>query len=249
MICVVDAGLGNLRSVEKAIAHVGGDVLVSSDPADVARADRVVVPGQGAFGDCGRALSRQAPLGRAILAAIDAGKPYLGICLGLQVLFERSDESADCPGLGVFRGAVVRIPDGLTMPPQATAVGAARSDDRSASSQASLRGPEAIPLKVPHMGWNEVVPSPFAPVHPVLAAALRDLGDEQEAPPSAPYYFVHSFHAVPAEPRLVAATARYGPLSLTAAVALGNIFAVQFHPEKSQRAGQSLLAAFLAWNP
>ena len=109
MIAVVDAGLGNLRSVERALGHVGGRVVITSDPDVVRRAERVVVPGQGAFGDCGRALSRQAPLGQAIVEAIESGKPYLGICLGLQVLFESSEEAPDCPGLGVLRGDVVRM--------------------------------------------------------------------------------------------------------------------------------------------
>src|SRR6185503_8436092 len=105
--------------------------VVTGDPEVVRRADRVVVPGQGAFGDCGRALSRTAPLGAAIVDSIAAGKPYLGICLGLQVLFQWSEEAPECPGLGVFRGLVQRIPDGLID----------TNGDR---------------LKVPHMGWNEV---------------------------------------------------------------------------------------------
>jgi glutamine amidotransferase len=208
---------------------VGADVRVSSDPADVTAAERVVVPGQGAFGDCGRALARTAPLGRALVAAIERGTPYLGICLGLQVLFERSDEAPDCQGLGVFRGDVVRIPGDLR--------DHAGSDD-------SPR------LKVPHMGWNEVVPAHPARRHALLAAVEHDLGlASPQGGSGVPFYFVHSFHAVPVEPRLVQATARYGPLDLTAAIGWENVFAVQFHPEKSQRAGQALLAAFLSWKP
>ncbi len=204
MIAVVDAGLGNLRSVEKALAHVGAAVRITADPREVAHAERVVVPGQGAFGDCGRALARDAPLGRAIVAAIAAGKPYLGICLGLQILFDESEEAPGCRGLGLFAGRVARIP---------ATVGGAR-------------------LKVPHMGWNAVKPTGE---HPLLEI-------EQ------PFYFVHSYHALPRDPSIVAAVADYGA-GITAAVARANVFAVQFHPEKSQRAGLALLARFLAWRP
>lgn len=209
MIAVVDAGLGNLRSVEKALLHVGAKVMVTADPEEVARAERVVVPGQGAFGDCGRALARDAPLGRAILDAIAQGKPYLGICLGMQILFDASEEAPGCRGLGLFGGEVARIPSGRTDP-----VTGAR-------------------LKVPHMGWNAVAPT--GRPHPLLPAAPT------------PYYFVHSYHARPIDPALVVGVADYGALPITAAIAHGNVFAVQFHPEKSQRAGLALLAAFAGW--
>ncbi|MSP59141.1 MAG: imidazole glycerol phosphate synthase subunit HisH [Myxococcales bacterium] len=209
MIAIVDAGLGNLRSVEKALRHVGGDAVVTADPEAVAWAERVVVPGQGAFGDCGRALAREAPLGQAILVAIAKGRPYLGICLGLQILFESSEEAPECRGLGLFPGRVARIPGGRV-------------------DAAGTR------LKVPHMGWNTVAAS--AP-HPLLPKA------------PAPFYFVHSYHALPDARAVVAATADYGDLAITAAVAQDNVFAVQFHPEKSQRDGLALLAAFVGWRP
>lgn len=202
MIAVVDAGLGNLRSVEKALAHVGADVRVTADPEDLARAERIVVPGQGAFGDCGRALAREAPLGRAILAAIAQGKPYLGICLGLQVLFDESDEAPGCRGLGVFPGRVARIP-------------------------------AAPGRKVPHMGWNSV--------EGAGGWELRAGGET--------YYFVHSYHALPGDRSIVVGGVEYGGLELVAAIGRDNVFAVQFHPEKSQRAGLDLLARFLAWRP
>jgi glutamine amidotransferase len=215
-VALVDVGVGNLRSVEKALAHVaprGETPLVTSDPEVVRRAERVVMPGQGAFGDCGRALARDAPLGEALREVITAGRPYLGICLGLQVLFETSEESPECRGLGVLGGRVVRIPDGQRDP-----------------ATGSL-------LKVPHMGWNRVVPRGAPP----LLAAFGEAGT--------PFYFVHSYHAVPTDPGVVQAVADYGALSLTAAVARDNLWAVQFHPEKSQRAGLMLLEAFLRWRP
>ncbi len=224
MIAVVDAQTGNLRSVEKALraalAIAGSDepLQVTADAEVVERADRVVVPGQGAFVDCGRALARGAPLGRAILEAIDEGRPYLGICLGLQILFDESEEAPGVPGLGVLPGRVVRIPDGLS--------------DGSGGR-----------LKVPHMGWNPVATRERP--HPLLAAASVALQAPTSAP--VPYYFVHSYQAVPSDPLAVEGTCTYGDLRLTAAVARGNVFAVQFHPEKSQQVGLSLLAAFVGW--
>ena len=219
MIAIVDAGLGNLRSVEKALRHVGADAVVTDQPEVIRRASRIVVPGQGAFGDCGKALGREAPLGKAIVDGIAEGKPYLGICLGLQILFESSEEAPDCKGLGILRGRVARIPDGL---------------------------PDGVGgrLKVPHMGWNAVVAGKKP--HPILAATYAAL-QHSEATPELPFYFVHSYHALPSEPFLVEATASYGDLAITAAVAARNIFAVQFHPEKSQAAGLALLRAFVEW--
>ncbi len=146
MIAVVDAGLGNLRSVVRALNAAGAseDVRLVSDPAGVRDAARVVVPGQGAFGDCARALRPDQPLGAAIVDGIRAGKPYLGICLGLQVLFESSEESPDHPGLGIFRGRVVRLSSGTI-----------DTDGRR--------------LKVPHIGWSEVARRGH---HPVLGVAI-----------------------------------------------------------------------------
>jgi len=225
MIALVDAGTGNLRSVEKALRHVLGsrdELVTTSDPEVILRADRIVMPGQGAFGDCGRALAPSSPLGGAILEAIEAGRPYLGICLGMQVLFESSEEAPECRGFGVLAGKVVSLKRSLS------------SFDKSEP-----------PLKVPHMGWNDVVAS--SPPHPLLAATAALLCEASFRP--LPFYFVHSYHAVPADPDVVAATAQYGPLRLVAAVARRNLFAVQFHPEKSQRAGLALLRAFIDWSP
>jgi len=202
-IVVVDLGLGNLHSVEKAVARAAGHAPVVTRDADlIERADKLVVPGQGAFRDGAAALARDG-LGEALRTAIAMGKPYLGICLGLQLLLETSEEAPGAQGLGVFAGAVRKIPDDLVH--------------------------EGRRLKVPHMGWNQT--------H-VLRA---DTG----IPEGAWFYFVHSYHAVPADPRVVAATSSYGCLEITAALADGPLLATQFHPEKSQEAGLALLETFL----
>jgi glutamine amidotransferase len=209
LIAVVDAGLGNLRSVARALEAAGGDVRVVSSPAAVADAARLVVPGQGAFGDGAAALGADAPLGRAVRDAIAAGKPYLGICLGLQILFASSEESPAGAGLGLFAGRVRRLPSGVL-------------DD------------DGRRLKVPHVGWARLAVRGF---HPLFA-------DPRGEPW---FYFVHSYHAVPDDERMIAAVAPYGPLPLTAAVARDNVVGVQFHPEKSQGAGLELLRAFVSW--
>jgi imidazole glycerol-phosphate synthase subunit HisH len=204
-IAIVDTGSGNLRSVEKALAVAGADGFVSRDPAAVAAADKVVLPGQGAFGAYVAGLSRDGgALREAVLAAIRAGKPYLGICMGLQVLFASSEEEPGCTGFGLLPGEVVKFK-------------------------------LAPPLKVPHMGWN-------ACTRPAGAAPASVLSD---TPDGTHFYFVHSYYPVPADPRDVALVADHGG-SFCAAVARDNLFACQFHPEKSQRAGLTLLARFVA---
>jgi len=215
-VALVDLGMGNLRSVERALARAGEeagapcDVMRTSDPEAVAGADKVVVPGQGAFRDCSAALA--GGLGEALREQIGRGTPYFGICLGLQALFERSEEAPGAPGLGIFAGEVVRLPDGLRDP-----------------------GTGEV-LKIPHMGWN-----PVGLVGEVAGPLGVLAGD---APPY--LYFVHSYHARPADPALVAAVADHGPHRITAAIARGNVTATQFHPEKSQATGLRLLGAFLS---
>ena len=196
MIAIVDVCSGNLRSVERALAHVGGDVIVTRDPEAVRRADRIVVPGQGAFGVFMRGLEDRG-LGEALRAKISSGAPYLGICLGMQVLFEHSEEG-DVAGLGVFAGDVVRF----------------RPTDPT--------------LKVPHMGWNNV-----ALKQPTAGLADGDF-----------VYFVHSYHCVPRDPALVAVEATHG-VTFCAAVQHDNVFACQFHPEKSQAVGLGVLRTFV----
>jgi glutamine amidotransferase len=206
-VAVVDYGMGNLRSVAKAIEHVAPDarILVTAEPDVVAAADRVVVPGQGAMPDCMRELDARG-LHEAVIRAA-AEKPFLGICIGLQMLFEHSEEG-DVPGLGILAGQVRRFPAEII---------------------------ETHGLKVPHMGWNEVA---AAAPHPMWAG----IGD------NARFYFVHSYYVEPASPEVIAGSTVYG-MPFTSAVARANIFAVQFHPEKSAEAGLRLLANFMDWKP
>lgn len=209
-IAVIDYGMGNLRSVSKALEHVAPDaeVTVTSDAETVRRAERVVFPGQGAMPDCMREMDARG-LRPAVLEAART-KPFLGICIGLQMLFERSEEG-DTPGLGVFPGVVKRFP------PE------------------TMKDAPGGRLKVPHMGWNEVMQ---AEAH----ALWRGITDGNR------YYFVHSYYVEAGTPELVAGYSVYA-FPFTCAVAQDNIFAVQFHPEKSQTAGLALLANFVTWNP
>lgn len=205
-VALVDLGMGNLRSVERALRAAWGEgpvLTVTPDPGAVRESDAVVVPGQGAFGDCSVALQREGgALARALVEHIARGRPYVGICLGLQVLFEGSEEAPGRGGLGVFRGQVRRFREGL-------------------------RDADGALVKVPHMGWNEVAAGPGLPWLPARGW----------------FYFVHSYHVVPADPALPRAVAHHGE-DFVAAVARGPLLGVQFHPEKSQRAGLALLRRF-----
>ena len=207
-IVVVDYGMGNLRSVAQALRAVAPDasIVVSDDPGEIAQAGRVVFPGQGAMPDCMRELDGRG-LRDAVLQA-SRSKPFLGICIGLQMLFEHSAEG-DVPGLGVVRGEVVRFASHLT----------------------DAQGGR---LKVPHMGWNQV--------HHVDHPLWKDIAQD------ARFYFVHSYYVQPQHDNLVQATSCY-PQPFVCAVARDNLFAVQFHPEKSQQAGLTLLRNFVNWNP
>jgi glutamine amidotransferase len=209
-VAVVDYGMGNLRSVAKAIEHVAPrlTVEVTSDPRQVMRAARVVFPGQGAMPDCMREMDTRG-LREAVLDAAGA-KPFLGICIGLQMLFETSEEG-DTPGLALLPGRVRRFP------------AAGMTDDRGAR------------LKVPHMGWNEVRQTIEHPLWRGIPQGSR-------------FYFVHSYFPVPDRRELTAGECVYGA-PFTCAAARGNVFAVQFHPEKSAAAGLRLLANFVEWQP
>ncbi len=208
-IAVVDYGMGNLRSVSKAIEHVapGRTVTVTSDPDEVRAAARVVFPGQGAMPDCMRELDAR-HLREAVMEAARS-KPFLGICIGLQMLFERSEEGG-VEGLGLLPGEVVRFP------------------------HANLVDAAGQRLKVPHMGWNEVQQTL---AHPLWAGI----------PDRSRFYFVHSYYPVPAQREIIAGYTLY-PFPFACAVASRNLFAVQFHPEKSQASGLRLLANFVDWD-
>ncbi len=210
-IAVIDYGMGNLRSVCKALEHVAPQarVMLTSSPEDVVRADRVVFPGQGAIGGCIAAMD-QLNLRAVVLQAIET-KPFLGICLGLQALFEFSEEGGGTPGLGVLPGKVPLFPR------------AQMRDIRTGQT-----------LKVPHMGWNQV--------HQVVAHPLW-----QGIPQEARFYFVHSYYADAGDRQQVMGVTEYG-IRFTSAAGRENIFAVQFHPEKSQHVGLKLLENFVRWD-
>jgi glutamine amidotransferase len=209
MIVVVDYGMGNLRSVAKALAHVapGEQVVVSAEPGVIRGADRVVLPGQSAMPDCMKGLVESGLVDTVRDVLRD--RPFLGICLGLQMLFDRSEEGpTEC--LHAIAGEVVRF------------------------REEAMLSPRGERLKVPHMGWS---PVRQARPHPMW----RGIED------GARFYFAHSYYPVPADPSLTAGTVDY-PTPFTCAISRANIFATQFHPEKSQRAGLTLLANFVTWD-
>ncbi len=210
-VAVIDYGMGNLRSVHKAIEHVApsATVNVTSDPAEVRHADSVVFPGQGAIGGCFAALDGLG-LREALLDATQT-KPFLGICLGLQALYEFSDEGGGVPGLNVLPGRV------RVFPPE-------RMHDEVSGR----------PLKVPHMGWNQVKQ---VAEHRLWRGIAQDTR----------FYFVHSYYVESSDNRYVAGMTDYG-IRFTSVAAHENIFALQCHPEKSQQAGLRLLANFVEWD-
>ncbi len=206
MIAIIDYGVGNLFSVEKALTAVGAKVKITSDAKDLQSAEKLVLPGVGAFGDCMKNLEATGLI-PTILEQVATMKPLLGICVGLQILFEDSEESPDAKGLGIFKGKVKKI--------------------------------QASNLKIPHMGWNSIkIGRKNSAVKFSASKLLKNLGDKNY------FYFVHSYHAVPSNENLITATTDYGE-EVTAAVELGNIFATQFHPEKSGDVGLQVLKNFV----
>ena len=198
MIAIIDYDAGNLRSVEKALETLGQQVIVTKDAETIRQAEKVILPGVGAFGDAMANLQRLG-LVEVIRETAASGKPFLGICLGLQLLFEDSDETPGVPGLGILRGHIKRIP-------------------------------EQPGLKVPHMGWNNL--------------ELHHDGALFRGLPEHPYvYFVHSYYLEAEDPDIVTATAEYG-VTIHASVQSGNLFACQFHPEKSSQIGLAILKNF-----
>ncbi len=201
MIAIVDYGMGNIRSVEKGFAKVGADVRITSDPKIIADAKGIVLPGVGAFRDCMKNLDNLKLLD-SIVKEIQKGKPYLGICLGLQILFTESEEFGICKGLDVFKGKVVKF---------------------------RFEGNQQL-LKIPHMGWNTVK----LVRKPPIFDGIQD---------NSYFYFVHSFYVAPKEKTIVASTTDYG-MEFTSMVWKDNVFATQFHPEKSQNLGLQILKGF-----
>ncbi|MBF0176457.1 MAG: imidazole glycerol phosphate synthase subunit HisH [Magnetococcales bacterium] len=210
MIIVVDYGSGNLRSVTKSLEIVGGRVRISSDPADISRAERLVLPGVGAFGDCRANLDARG-LTEPVLEHLRTGRPFLGICVGMQLLFTAGEEFGYHPGLDLIPGRVVPFSRAMT----------------------DATDPERH-LKVPHMGWNKVHQEQN---HPLWVGI----------PDNSHFYFVHSFHGQVTHATDVAGSSFHG-VGFTAAVAKENLFATQFHPEKSQQHGLRLLHNFLKWS-
>jgi glutamine amidotransferase len=205
LIAVVDYGAGNLRSVVKALERSGLAAQVVNDSAGVRGADSVVLPGAGAFADAIANLKEKG-LDDAVRESIAAGRPYLGLCLGLQVLFDASDEHGVTAGFSLLSGRVERFDE---------------------------RAPDGGALRVPHIGWNQVR---YRGSHPML----------ERMPAEDCYYFVHSYRAVPTDSEVAVGVADYGG-EFAAAVATERMFAVQFHPEKSQGSGKVLLDAYAAW--
>jgi len=197
---LVDYGSGNLRSVQRALEHAGGDCILVRKPADAADCTALVVPGVGSFGDCARQL-REAGLWDFLREWIAAERPYLGICLGYQLLFESSEESPGVEGLGALRGKVVHFP-------------------------------KDSGLKIPHMGWNQL--------H-INAPSDRLMTGFSQIPD---FYFVHSYYPVPEDPSVITSTCHYG-VEFAASVTKGKLSAVQFHPEKSQSLGLTMLRNFI----
>jgi len=200
MIAIIDYGMGNLRSVQKGFERMGHEAVVTNDAKTIMDASKVVLPGVGAFPDCMRNL-REYGLIDAVHRTIRSGKPFLGICLGLQLLFTESEEFGISKGLDIIKGRVIRF-----------------------------KGPEFADLKIPHMGWNSI-------------SIKQQVWALQDVPDNSHVYFVHSFHVVPEDKSVIATTTPYG-IEFVSSIWKDNIFAVQFHPEKSQSLGLSILKRF-----
>ncbi len=198
MIAIIDYGAGNLRSVQKALAHVGGEAIITDNPQKILRANQVILPGVGSFGDCMKQLHNK-NLVTTVHEVVNNGTPFLGICLGLQLLFESSEESPGVAGLGVLPGKIKKIP--------------------------SYKD-----LKIPHIGWNSL---DFTKPSPLFSSLEQ----------GAFVYFIHSYYMQPTNPDIVIASTNYGA-TLPIALQRDNVFATQFHPEKSGDVGLTILENF-----
>ncbi|MBQ4559070.1 MAG: imidazole glycerol phosphate synthase subunit HisH [Tyzzerella sp.] len=199
MIAMIDYDAGNIKSVEKALQKLGADVVITKDPQEILSADKVILPGVGSFGDAMNNLTKYG-LDEVIHQVVENRTPFLGICLGLQLLFERSDESPEAVGLGILKGEILRIPD-------------------------------ADGLKIPHMGWNSL--------HLQYNGRLFEGLKENDY-----VYFVHSYYLKAEDESIVKATTNYG-VNIHASVEKDNVFACQFHPEKSSDVGLKILKNFV----
>lgn len=199
MITIIDYGSGNLKSIRNGFTKIGVETRVTNDLADMRKAEAMVLPGVGAFG---HTMNNLGKYGNIIHEHVDSGKPFLGICMGLQVLFSRSDESEGVEGLNIFEGEVKRFPDSLI--------------DEG--------------FKIPHMGWNSLQIKRSCPI-------LGDIKDEY-------MYFVHSYYVSPSDESIIAATVDYG-VEVPAVICKDQVFATQFHPEKSGPVGLKILENFM----
>lgn len=204
MVAIIDYGAGNIKSVENAMKFLGQEAELTSDPDVILGADHIILPGVGAFGDAMERLEKSG-LDAVIRKATDRNIPFLGICLGLQLLFDKSEESPGVSGLGILPGKIVRIPDGLS------------EDGRK--------------RKIPQIGWNDIS-------YPNPGRLFKGVPEHSYV------YFVHSYYLEAADPSIVTATTKYGSL-IHASVEKGNVFACQFHPEKSEKVGMQILKNFL----
>ena len=205
MIAIIDYGMGNLRSVQKGFEAVGAEAIVTSDSSKILSANSVVLPGVGAFKECMANLDNL-NLIDTVHKSVNSGKPFLGICLGLQLLFSQAEEFGEVEGLGILSGKVVGFKD------------------------AQLKSESGEPLKIPHMGWNRVRVAPGNPL-------FESVADESY------FYFVHSYYVVPQDPTVIATTTNYG-IDFASGIHFENVHAFQFHPEKSQRLGLTMLKNF-----
>ncbi len=226
MIAIIDYGMGNLRSVAKALENLGAEVKITASPDIIEKASGVVLPGVGAMPDAMKAL-KKAKVISSIKKVIAEDKPFLGICLGLQLLFETSEEGGGCKGLGIFKGSVPRF--NFSRP--------ATRDPRLPAN--ACREGFVTGLKIPHMGWNQIQSCVEC-----RALSVKNKNILKGIKDNSYVYFVHSYYVKPKDKNIIATTTNYG-IEFCSSIAKGNLFACQFHPEKSQKIGLKILTNFV----